>query len=157
MYDTVARVPLIMRNVGETGRIERPITHLDLPNTILRLAGSDERLGEEHTLIEDPRPKTPVVIENMLDGGDLTAAATDGKWKVLYHPDRGWEAYHTPTDQFEQNDRFGDHPRSLERVVNRHRGERLPNHPERTDERDEGGDDGLRDVREELTNLGYID
>lgn len=157
MYDTVTRVPLVMRDVGETGRIERPITHLDLPNTILRLAGSDKRLGEGHTLIKDPRPETSIIVENMLEGGDLTAAATDGEWKVLYHPDRGWEAYHRPTDQFEQNDRFGDHPSSLERILNRHRKERLSNHPNTRGEREEGDDDGLRDVREELTNLGYID
>jgi arylsulfatase len=157
MYDTVTRVPLVMRNVGKTGRIERPVTHLDLPNTILRLAETDTRLGDQYSLIEEPRDEAAVVVENFLDNGDLTAAATDGEWKVMYHPDRGYEAYNTTTDQFEQSDRFGDHPSSLERVVKQHREERLSDHPNKITEHGGGGNDELRDVREDLMDLGYID
>lgn len=152
MYDTVVRVPLIMRNVGRTGRITRPITHLDLPNTVLRLAGSGKRLESDHTLIDNPREEEFVIIENMTDDGDLMAAATDGKWKVLYHPESGWEAYHQPSDRFEQNNRLGDHPQDLKRAVVRHRQNRLPNHPGGSSDEEDESD--LRDVRENLANLG---
>lgn len=156
MYDTVVRIPLIARNIGETGRIERPISHLDLPNTILRLADIERRIGDGYELLGDNIRDGPVLIENMTSDGDIMAAATNGEWKVLVHPERGWEAYHRPEDRFEQDDRFGDHPRELEVAVRKHRRERLPHHPSQNDEVGDGDND-IRDVREELANLGYIE
>lgn len=156
MYDTVIRVPLIARNLGETGRIERPITHLDLPNTILNIASSDRRLGDGYELLGNEIRDGPILIENMTSDGDIMAAATDGEWKVLVHPEHGWEAYYRPDDRFEQNDRFGNHPEELETAVREHRHKRLPHHPER-DDGDDGADDDIRDVREELANLGYLE
>jgi arylsulfatase len=158
MYDTVVRVPLIARNVGKTGVIERPITHLDLPNTILNVAGSDRSIGDGYQLFGDETREGPIVIENMTSDGNMMAAATDGEWKVLVHPERGWEAYHRPNDRFEQNDRFGDHPKELEEAVREHRDERLSNHPDRDNvETDDDGEDDIRNVREELANLGYLE
>jgi len=155
MYDTVVRTPLIARNIGETGRVKRPVTHLDLPNTILELTGSDRRLGDGHELFGDETRDQPILIENMTSDGDIMAAATNGGWKVLFHPERGWEAYHRPDDRFEQNDCFGEHPKQLETAVREHRQERLSNHPNRDDTVENDGN--IRDVREELANLGYIE
>lgn len=152
MYDTVTRVPLVMRNVGETGRVDGPTSLLDVSNTLLDIAGVDQRLGAGYDLFESRR-EAPVIVENFTHD-DFMAAAVGPEWKVAYQPDSGWEAYHRPSDAFEQDDRYGEHPGSLERAVKRRRHERLPAHPS---SRKEGDDGDIRDVREDLANLGYLE
>lgn len=123
MYDTVTRVPLIMKNIDETGRREGPHTLLDLGNGILEIANIDERLGEGESILSHDRET--VTIQNLLDEYGRTAAAVGPEWKVLFHPEGdwghgrkftggSWEAYKHVDDPMEKNDRWGEHPDELE-------------------------------------------
>lgn len=156
MYDSVVHVPLLMRNVGEVGRVSTPVSNVALGDTILDIAGSDRQLGDRQSLLSD-RNDQPVIAENFIDGGEMMAAAVDDTWKVLYQPDTGWEAYHRATDRFEQDNRWGEHPESMEEQVRDHMKRRLKYHPENSAAPEESGDDELKEIREQLTNLGYID
>ncbi|WP_224336154.1 sulfatase-like hydrolase/transferase [Haloprofundus halobius] len=156
MYDTLTRVPLVMRNVGETGRVDGPHTLLDLGSTVLDIAGSDERLADRPSLLGDEREKREwVVVENLAGEGDARAAAVGDEWKVLHHPDTGWHAYYRPDDPLEREDRWGGHPEELEAVLRAHLVDREG--VTVTGKRGDDGDDGMSDVQERLTNLGYID
>lgn len=116
MWDTVTRVPLIMWNVGEVGRVSGPHTLLDLGSTVLQLAGADERLGGRPGLLGDERvDREHVFVENRTVDGDARRAvvAADG-WKAVHIPDgtkrHHREAYHRPTDPREQVDRVEEVP-----------------------------------------------
>jgi arylsulfatase len=153
MYDTLTRVPLVMRNVGETGRVEGPTSLLDLGSTVLDVAGADERLAGRPSLLGDERPdREAVFVENRTADGNARAAAISAEWKVLLHPATGWEAYHRPSDPLESDDRFGEHPDALEAALREHLAEREGIAVTGTAEADD-----MTDVQERLTNLGYID
>jgi len=161
MYDTVTRVPLVMWNVGETGRVSGPNTLLDLGNTVLDLADSDIRMGNGASLLdEDRRDRDVVTIQNLLGDIGRTAAAVNEEWKVLYHPagewgakeftEDNWEAYRHPDDLFEQKNRWGDHPEELESMLR----EQLASDPgEVTD----GKTKMSAEVQTRLSELGYLE
>ena len=124
MYDTVTRVPLIMKNIGETGIREGPHTLLNLGNGILEIADIDERLGNGSSILS--RDRDNVTIQNLL-GSEYgrTAAAVGPEWKVLFHPEGdwghgksfiggSWEAYKHTEDPMEQSNQWGKHPDKLE-------------------------------------------
>ncbi|MFB6234048.1 MAG: sulfatase [Halopenitus sp.] len=124
MYDTVTRVPLVMKNVGETGIREGPHSLLDLGNGILEIAGIDERLGQGKSILSNNRET--VTVQNLLgDQYGKTLAVVGPEWKVLFHPEGdwghgrkftggSWEAYKHTEDPMEKNNRWGDHPDQLE-------------------------------------------
>jgi arylsulfatase len=151
MYDTVTRVPLIMKNVGETGRVDGPTTLKDLGSTVLDVAGSDERLGDRPSLLGDERvDRESVIVENRVGESARYATVVGPEWKVLYHPEDDWEAYHRPSDPFEQRNRWGEHPEELET--------RLREHLETPyDELATGSEELTAETVERLTELGYID
>lgn len=160
MYDTVTRVPLVMANVGETGRVAGPTSLLDLGSTVLDLAGTDERLGDRPSLLGDERvERDHVTVQNVLEEGRRMAAAVGPEWKVLYHPEgdwgakrfpaESWEAYFRPDDPMERVNRWGDHPPTLET--------RLREQLER-EVAAVGGDESMSDeTRDRLRELGYIE
>lgn len=152
MYDTVTRVPLVIRNVGRRGRLEGPFSLKRLGSTVLDIAGSAERLGGQPSLLESAE-SAPVTVENRLADGDLSAAVVGPEWKVLYQPWTGFEAYHRPTDPREQTDRWGEHPEELERRLREHLEDARAEGP--VDSTGEEGD--IADVQERLADLGYID
>ncbi|TQQ81116.1 hypothetical protein EGH24_08230 [Halonotius terrestris] len=124
MYDTVTRVPLVMKNVGETGVRKGPHSLMDLGNGILEITNIDERLGQGESILSHSRET--VTIQNLLgEEFGRTVAAVGPEWKVLYHPEgdwghgreftgNSWEAYKRTEDPMEKNNRWGDHPDSLE-------------------------------------------
>ncbi len=158
MYNTVTQVPLMMWNVGETGRRDGPHSLLDLGNAILELAGSDTRMGEGKSLLSDDRKV--VQIQNLLDEYGRCAAAVGDEWKVLYHPEGDWghggyitpgrEAYNIEDDPMEKNDRYGEHPQEIEDALD----EQLASTVSIVDE-EEAGMSG--DVQERLSELGYLE
>lgn len=161
MYDTVTRVPLVMENVGETGRIEGPTSLLDLGSTILDLAGSDERPGGRASLLGDERVVREVVtVQNVMEDGGRMAAAVGEDWKVLYHPEgdwgakafeeESWEAYDRSVDPMERDDRWGDHPLELEDALFDQLSADLSYVSTGDDELDE-------ETEERLRELGYIE
>ena len=161
MYDTVTRVPLVMKNVGETGRVSGPTTLLDLGSTILDLAGSDRRLAERPSLLGDERAdRDAVTVQNILEDGDRTAAAVGEEWKVLYHPqgdwgaktfpEDSWEAYYRPDDPLERDNRWGDHPDELEDRLRAQLSTDVA-------EIDAGDDEMTEETEERLRELGYIE
>jgi arylsulfatase len=162
MYDTVTRVPLVMRNVGETGQVEGPTSLLDLASTVLDLAGSDERPGDRPSLLGDERVnRDHVTVRNVMEDGDRMAAAVGNDWKVLYHPKgdwgakmfskESWEAYHRPDDPLEQKNRWGEHSVELENVL-------LKQLNTGIEIIGEGNSDNLDETTEErLRELGYIE
>ncbi|MFC7045597.1 sulfatase-like hydrolase/transferase [Halobacteriaceae archaeon GCM10025711] len=157
MWDTVTRVPLVMRNVGETGRVDGPVTLKDLGSTVLDLAGSDERLNDRPSLLGSEREdREHVYVENRtMDGDRLAAAVGRDGWKVIRHADGTLEAYHRTDDPYEQRDRYGEHPTELEEWLHAQiaRREQLAAGEEST-----GGESDLdASVQERLTELGYID
>lgn len=128
MYDTLTRVPLIMENVGASGRIEGPTTLLNLGSTVLDLAGSEERLDDRPSLLSSERAEANhVTVQNIMEDGIRMAAAVGPAWKVLYHPEgdwgarafpeESWEAYDRRSDPMERYNRWGEHPDSLEAAV----------------------------------------
>jgi arylsulfatase len=158
MYDTVTRVPLVMKNVGETGKREGPHTLLDLGNGILEIAGIDERLGEGESILSHHRET--VTIQNLLDEYGRTAAAVGPEWKVLFHPEGdwghgreftggSWEAYKHVDDPMEKNDRWGEHPDELETKLR----EQLESAAGEVDSDSEM--DGA--TKDRLRELGYIE
>jgi arylsulfatase len=155
LYDTIVHVPLLIKNVGKKGRVSAPVSNVALGNTVLDIAGSDQRIGEHHSLLSDIKQQ-PVIVENFIEDNRITAAAVDRNWKVIYHPESGWEAYERKLDRFEKENCFGEHPESLEIKVRKHIKKRMPEHPDNNDNKKADSDE-LRDVREQLTNLGYID
>lgn len=124
MYDTVTRVPLVMKNVGETGVREGPHSLIDLGNGILEIADIDERLGEGESILSHDREL--VTIQNLLgEEYGRTAAVVGPEWKVLFHPEGdwghgrefaggSWEAYKHIEDPLETDNRWGEHPDNLE-------------------------------------------
>lgn len=152
MWDSLTRVPLVARNVGETGRVSGPHSLLDLGSTVLDVAGSDERLGGRPSLLGDERADRDAVVVENLTADDANCAAVGPEWKALYHPDSGWAAYHRPSDPLEDEDRFGDHPEALEARLREHRRDRAG-----VTVTAEGSDEDMTDVQERLTNLGYMD
>lgn len=162
MYDTVTRVPLVMQNVGETGRVDGPTSLLDLGSTILDLAGSDERPGDRPSLLGDERAdREAATVQNVMEDGERMAAAVGKEWKVLYHPvgdwgakefpEESWEAYYRPDDPMEKDDRWGEHPVGLEEVLMEQLNEELQG---------VGSGDGNdldEDTEERLRELGYIE
>lgn len=161
MYDTVTRVPLVMRNVGETGRVSGPTTLLDLGSTILDLADSDHRLVDRPSLLSDERvARNAITVQNILEEGKRTAAAVGEEWKVLYHPEgdwgakefteESWEAYHRPSDPMEKDNRWGEHPTELEERLR----EQLVSEVSEVYEEDSGM---TEETEKRLRELGYID
>lgn len=127
MYNTLTRVPLVIYGADSVPDVDtdRPVSLLDLGNTILELAEIDERVGEGISLFDEERD---VAVTRNLLGEELgrTVGVTGDEWKVLYHPSGEWghgndyqedqyEAYHIPTDPLEKTDRWGDHPDFLEK------------------------------------------
>ncbi len=161
MYDTVTRVPLVMMNVDDTGRIDGPTSLLDLGSTILDLAESDVRPSDRPSLLGDERAdRGYVTVQNVMEDGDRMAAAVGEEWKVLYHPagdwgakefpDESWEAYHRPDDPMEKNNRWGEHPAELEEALVEQLNVEL--------QTVENGEDNLdEDTEERLRELGYIE
>lgn len=159
MYDTVTRVPLVMKNVGESGIREGPHSLLDLGNGILELANIDERIGEGKSILSDERDT--VAIQNVLgDTYGRTAGVVDNKWKVLYHPEGdwghgrkftggSWEAYKHTEDPMEKNNRWGEHPEELET--------KLREQLERQIKDVDGGNDMDTATKDRLRELGYIE
>lgn len=151
-YDTLTRVPLVMRNVGETGVVEGPTTLLDLGSTILDLAESEERLNDRPSLLNDERvSRDAIVVENRTADGGAKAAAIGHEWKVLTHGKGEREAYYRPDDELESQNRYGEHPDQLEAVLDAHLRERDGVSVNVENEGEIG------DVQERLTNLGYIE
>jgi len=164
MYDTVTRVPLVMRNVGETGRVEGPTSLLDLGSTVLDLAGSEERLGGRASLLGTERvDRDYVTVRNELTDGERTAAAVGPEWKVCHHPEGdwgatefpedSWEAYHRPSDPGEQENRWGEHPDRLEVSLR----EVLEPVDERASEPGSEPDELSSDTENRLRELGYVE
>jgi arylsulfatase A-like enzyme len=161
MYDTVTRVPLVMENVEETGRVEGPTSLLDLGSTILDIAGSNKRPGGRPSLLSKERVDRDVVtIQNVMEKGERMAAAVSEDWKVLYHPEgdwgakqfseESWEAYERPDDPMERENCWGEHPVKLENALIKQLNKEL--------ERVGRGDNDLDESTEErLRELGYID
>ncbi|NIB99457.1 sulfatase-like hydrolase/transferase [Halobacterium sp. R2-5] len=161
MYDTVTRVPMVMENVGETGRVHGPTSLLNLGSTILDLAGSEERPGGRPSLLFDERAdRDTVTVQNVMEAGERMAAAVGEEWKVLYHPEgdwgaknfpeESWEAYYRPNDPMELENRWGEHPVELEEALM----EQLRAELEAVG----SGDDNLDENTEErLRELGYIE
>jgi arylsulfatase len=160
MYDTVTRMPLVMENVDETGRITGPVSLLDLGSTILGLARSQERLADRPSLLKPERqPREYVTVQNRLEDDDLMAAVVSEDWKVLFHPagdwgakrfpEDSWEAYHRADDPRERSNRWGDHPEELEVVLRDRLKAEMPSI--------EGSDAMPEQTRERLRELGYIE
>jgi arylsulfatase A-like enzyme len=156
MYDTVTRVPLVMKNVGETGRVEGPNTLLDVASTLLDLAGSDVRPGDRPSLLGDERPgHDHVVVQNRVDEDEWMVGVVGEAWKLIHHPGEDPAAYYRPDDPFEQHDRWGEHPEALEAALQRRMDELAALAEEGTD--DEGpGEETDGDVQERLADLGYL-
>lgn len=162
MYDTVTRVPLIMNNVGETGRVEGPTSLLDLGSTVLDIAGSDGRLGDRPSLLKGERKNREfVTVQNLLTDGKRCAAAVGKDWKVLYHPEgdwgaktfdeESWEAYDRSVDPMERENRWGDHPRKLEEALI----DQLESGISKVETGD--GEELADETEERLRELGYIE
>ena len=161
MYDTVTRVPLVMKNVGKTGRVSGPSTLLDLGSTILDIAGSDERLSGRPSLLGDEdEDQKAVTVQNILEEGKRTAAAVGEEWKVLYHPagdwgardfpEESWEAYYRPDDPMEEENRWGNHPSELEDRLR----QQLSSDVSAISSED---NEMTEETEERLRELGYID
>ncbi len=158
MYDTVTRVPLVMQNVGQTGRVPGPNSLLNLGQTILDIADIDERLGEATSLLSDT--DGPAVIQNIIRGDEKAVGVMGEEWKVLYHPEGEWghgldfaepqwEAYKTSDDPFEKDNRWGEHPEALEERLRDQLAKRYGI---------DGGESGIDDETEErLRELGYVE
>ena len=159
MYDTVTRVPLVMRNVGETGVRKGPHSLLDLGNGILEIAGIEDWLGEGRSILSHDRDA--VIIQNLLgEEYGRAVAAVGPEWKVLFHPEgdwghglsfRGgsWEAYKHLEDPLEMINRWGEHPKKLESLLK----ERLERAVVQFD-----GDSAMDDVTQNrLRERGYIE
>ncbi|WP_201292941.1 hypothetical protein [Halobacterium bonnevillei] len=161
MYDTVTRVPLVMENVGEAGRVGGPTSLLDLGSTILDIAGSDERPGDRPSLLSEERVNhEAVTVQNVMDDGERMAAAVGEDWKALYHPEgdwgakefpeESWEAYDRSVDPIEQEDRWGEHPVEVEEALIEQLSADISSVST--------GDDNLDEETEErLRELGYIE
>lgn len=158
MYNTVTQVPLMMWNVGETGRREGPHSLLDLGNAILDVAGSDARMGQGKSLLSEERET--ITIQNLLGDIGRCAAVVDDEWKVLYHPEGEWgqgeehvpagkQAFKISDGPLEKTDRYGEHPSELEEALD----EQLLSEVTMVEE--EGEVSG--DVQERLSELGYIE
>jgi arylsulfatase len=128
MYDTVTRVPLVLENVGERGRVAGPTSLLDLGSTLLDLAGSDVRPGGRSSLLGGERvDRDAVTVQNLMPDDRRMAAAVGEDWKALYHPagdwgarefpTESWEAYDRARDPMETENRWGEHPPDLERAL----------------------------------------
>lgn len=162
MYDTLTRVPLVMENIGEQGRVEGPTSLLDLGSTILDLAGSETRPGGRPSLLGNERvDRDAVTVQNIMEDGERMAAAVGNEWKVLYHPSgdwgarrfsqESWEAYNRKDDPMEEDNQWGEHPRDLEQVLRNQLDAELG-------AIDSGNASDLDDETEErLRELGYID
>ncbi|WP_229380257.1 sulfatase-like hydrolase/transferase [Haloterrigena salifodinae] len=162
MYDTVTRVPLIMENVGETGRVDGPTSLLGLGGTILDLAGSDERPGGQPSLLGDERDdREYVTVQNVMGDSERMAAVVSDEWKLLHHPggnwgakefpEESWEAYYRPDDPMEKDNRWGEHPPELEEALMEQLNTEIH-------DIDSGNVDGIDEETEErLRELGYIE
>lgn len=116
MWDTVTHVPLMMRNVGQTGRVEGPHSLLNLGSTVLDLADIEERLSGKPSYFDKDYDPDTVYIENRKMDGSRQAAITDGTWKVTY--DRsGVDAYNRQDDPREQTPRLNEAPNELIREL----------------------------------------
>lgn len=161
MYDTLTKVPLVMQNVYETGRITGPTSLLDLGSTILDLAESDMRLNDRPSLLDNERSgREYITIQNIMEDNKKMAAVVSDEWKVLYHPrgnwgakpfpEPSWEAYHKPSDPNEQDDRWGEHPEHLEAKLRDQLSKEIP--------RVSAGTENMSARTEErLRELGYIE
>jgi arylsulfatase len=161
MYDTVTRVPLVMWNVGESGRVEGPTSLLDLGSTILGIAGSDKRPGDRPSLLGKERAnREAVTVQNMMEDGKRMAAAVGEEWKALYHPkgdwgakefpEESWEAYFRPEDPMERENRWGSHPDELEETLRTQLNKELEQIKNEDTELDQ-------ETEERLRELGYIE
>jgi arylsulfatase len=149
MWDTVARVPLVMRNVGETGRREGPHSLLNLGSTVLDIAGSSERLSHRGSLLG--APDGPVHVENRtMDGRALRATVSaDGRYKVVEGADGGLEAYDLEEDPLEQ-----EPIAPIPALVEEHHRVRRED-PGQGVDGPEGAAELAEAVDERLTELGY--
>jgi arylsulfatase A-like enzyme len=155
MYDTVTRVPFVMKNVGESGRVEGPNTLLDLSSTVLNLAGSDQRPDDRPSLLAaDERAHDHVIVQNHVGPEEWMVAVVGDGWKLVHHPDEPEAAYYRPDDSFEQEDRWGDHPDELEAALEQRLEvlSALSGTDDGTDPEDVEGD-----VQERLADLGYLE
>lgn len=157
MWDTVTRVPLIMKNVGETGRVEGPHSLKDLGSTVLDLAGSDYRLNNRPSLLGDERPeRDSVYIENRKEDGTRLAATAGRDWrKVVYVPDGGFMAFDRDKDPYEQKDIWGQGMDEKLKKLETRLQERLRETDSGTVENSEG--EMTAETQERLANLGYIE
>lgn len=150
MYDTVTRVPLLMWNVE--GESNPPHTLMDLGNTVLNIAESQERLGEGQTIFDD---REYVTIQNHLGTYGKCAAVVDSNCKTLYHPEGDWghgghisPGYETyRTGEFDQ-DGLVQYP-YLKRI--------LDDVLDDTHQTQSGEKSASTDVQKRLSELGYLE
>jgi hypothetical protein len=92
LADSIMHVPLIIRDSADpTGRvIEEAVSHLDLPNTIMKWCGVEEKLGtygKAFTLggwgPEDR--KRAALVQDGLDGGESGTSITKANWRLVYN------------------------------------------------------------------------
>ena len=131
-YEEVTHVPLVVHGAGETGRVERPFSLLDLADLLVAVA--DDRplaevydSGSGHAGPEDGnrdghigpgtgiRPDRPWAVTQVRDDGRRVTAIRLPRWKYV---DRGGREndrlFDLSSDPGEQRDASEDHPELLD-------------------------------------------
>ncbi|PSQ10582.1 hypothetical protein BRC93_08960 [Halobacteriales archaeon QS_5_70_15] len=140
-YEEVTHVPLVVHGAGETGRVERPFSLLDLADLLVAVAedrrlseaydpegsppdsgvendvGADRTDGVSHTdrVVQEDRADRPWAVTQVRDDGRRVTAIRLPGWKYV---DRGGtegdRLFELASDPDEQHDVSGDHPELLE-------------------------------------------
>lgn len=129
VYDTLARVPLVVRYPGRerAGREPRPVSTLDVVPTVLAFAGIDEAAAgpsADSAVVTELR----VAMPRSLAGTPLPAsewprwqrpitALVLGDWKLLEYADGERRLFDLARDPGELRDLSADDPDTLQRLV----------------------------------------
>lgn len=160
--EEVLHVPLLVLAPGlEPGVVDDPVSTVDVPATILALAGFEGRLGNGRSLLERPpsgETRPLFAFRHTVEPGQPVAAAVRlGALKGRTGGERGhaWALYDLANDPLETRDVASDHPEvvatmrdRLDRVVASCRAVRLSL----------GRENSVLDeeARRELEELGYL-
>ncbi|MHC4942093.1 MAG: sulfatase [Planctomycetota bacterium] len=92
LADPIMHVPLIIQDTADPIErvIDEPVSHLDLPNAIMKWCGLENKLGTYGKAFslggwEPGQAPRTVLVQDGLDGGESGTSITKGDWRLVYN------------------------------------------------------------------------
>jgi len=119
LYEESIHVPLVIYNADVKGKIEKPVSLLGLPSTILDLIGLENEFPSNSFL----RGENDWVISQVFEDGKLKVAVRMKDWKFITEQKEEDELYYLKKDPYEQENLIDEYPdlaKEMRKIIKSH-------------------------------------